>query len=76
MTEVRTKYSYYNTGSPKTNIKQTQTQPRPQITLKEYYRRETRKNNGLIEKFHNWLRNTTGIGVGSKKAVFGFLNFS
>ena len=69
MTEVRTKYSYYNTGSPKTNIKQTQTQPRPQITLKEYYRRETRKNNGLIEKFHNWLKNTTGIGVGSKKVL-------
>ncbi len=69
MTEVRTNYSYYNTGSPKTNIKQAQTQPRPQITLKEYYRRETRKNNGLIEKFHNWLKNTTGIGVGSKKVL-------
>lgn len=69
MTEVRTNYSYYNTGYQKANIKQAQTQPRPQITLKEYYRREARKNNGLIEKFHNWLKNTTGIGIGSKKVL-------
>ena len=35
MTEVRTNYSYYNnTGYQKANIKQAQTQPRPQITLK------------------------------------------
>ena len=69
MTEISTNYSYYNTGYQKANIKQAQTQPRPQITLKEYYRREARKNNGLIEKFHNWLKNTTGIGVGSKKVL-------
>ena len=69
MTEVRTNYSYYNTGYQKANIKQAQTQPRPKITLKEYYRREARKNNGLIEKFHNWLKNTTGIGIGSKKVL-------
>lgn len=69
MTEVRANYSYYNTGYQKANIKQAQTQPRPQITLKEYYRREARKNNGLIEKFHNWLKNTTGIGIGSKKVL-------
>lgn len=74
MTEVRTNYSYYNTGYQKANIKQAQTQPRPQITLKEYYRREARKNNGLIEKFHNWLKNTTGIGIGSKKVVVEIQN--
>lgn len=69
MTEVRTNYGNYNVGYQKTNVKQNQTQPRPQITIKEYYRRETRKNNGLVERFHNWLKNITGVGVGSKKVL-------
>lgn len=69
MTEVRTNYGNYNANYTRTNVKQNQTQPRPQITIKEHYRREARKNNGLIEKFHNWLKNTTGIGVGSKKVL-------
>ena len=69
MPEVRTNYGNYNADYTRTNVKQNQTQPRPQITIKEHYRREARKNNGLIEKFHNWLKNTTGIGVGSKKVL-------
>lgn len=69
MPELRTNYGNYNANYTRTNVKQNQTQPRPQITIKEHYRREARKNNGLIEKFHNWLKNTTGIGVGSKKVL-------
>ena len=73
MPEVRTNYgnynANYNANYTRTNVKQNQTQPRPQITIKERYRREARKNNGLIEKFHNWLKNITGIGVGSKKVL-------
>ena len=37
------------------------------ISLDEYFRREKRKNNGLIEKFYNKIKNLTGLGVGSKK---------
>ncbi len=37
------------------------------IPLDEFYRRESRKNNGLIEKFYNWAKNLTGLGVGSNK---------
>ena len=69
MPELRTNYGNYNANYTRTNVKQNQTQPRPQITIKEHYRREARKNNGLIEKFHNWLKNITGIGVGSKKVL-------
>ena len=69
MTEISTNYSNYSVDHQRNNVKQNQTQPRPQITVKEYYRREARKNSGLIEKFHNWLKNITGIGVGSKKVL-------
>ena len=69
MTEISTNYSYYSVDYQRNNVKQNHTQPRPQITAKEYYRREARKNSGLIEKFHNWLKNITGIGVGSKKVL-------
>ena len=52
-------------------------QPRPvvkqvalkQISVNEFYRRESRKNDGLAEKFYNWVKNTTGLGVGSKKVL-------
>ena len=37
------------------------------ISLDEYFRREKRKNNGLIEKFYNKIKNLTGLGVSSKK---------
>ena len=69
MTEISTNYSNYSVDYQRNNVKQNHTQPRPQITAKEYYRREARKNSGLIEKFHNWLKNITGIGVGSKKVL-------
>ncbi len=32
-----------------------------------FYRKERRKNNGLIEKLYNKIKNLTGLGVGSKK---------
>lgn len=38
-----------------------------QITLPEYYRREKRKNSGLIEKLYNSIKNITGLGMGSRK---------
>ena len=37
------------------------------ISLDEYFRREKRKNNGLIEEFYNKIKNLTGLGVSSKK---------
>lgn len=37
------------------------------MTPDEYVRREKRKNNGLVEKFYNWAKNLTGLGVGTKK---------
>lgn len=37
------------------------------VTPDEYFRREKRKNNGLIEKLYNKIKNLTGLGVGSKK---------
>lgn len=44
-----------------------QTRPQKSITYDEYWRREKRKNNGLIEKLYNKIKNLTGLGVGSKK---------
>lgn len=39
----------------------------PKETVVEYWRSEKRKNSGLIERFYNWIKNTAGLGVGSKK---------
>ena len=37
------------------------------ISADEFLRREKRKNNGLIEKLYNKIKNLTGLGFGSKK---------
>ena len=74
MTEIRTNYVNNYADNRKTNVNPNQTKPNAQITYREYYRREARKNNGLIEKFHNWLKNITGIGVGSKKVLIEIQN--
>lgn len=74
MTEIRTNYVNKYADNRKTNVTPNQTKPKAQITYREYYRREARKNNGLIEKFHNWLKNITGVGVGSKKVLIEIQN--
>ena len=37
------------------------------INHDEFWRREKRKDNGLIERLYNAIKNATGLGVGSKK---------
>ncbi len=53
--------------TPKANPNKNITPNRTLITGDEYFRRERRKNNGLIEKMYNWIKNTTGLGWGSEK---------
>ena len=38
-----------------------------EIPPDEFFRREKRKNHGLIEKLYNQIKNVTGLGVGTKK---------
>ena len=45
------------TATPKTS----------EISHDEFLRREKRKNNGLIERLYNTIKNTTNLGIGSKK---------
>ena len=40
---------------------------RTDINVDEFYRREKRKNNGLIEKLYNSIKNLTGLGTGTNK---------
>ena len=50
---------------------QAQTAPTQTATIKSTVAREefakTKKEDGLIRKFYNFLKNTTGLGLGSKK---------
>ena len=41
--------------------------PQNRITADEFWRREKRKNTGLIERLYNKIKNATGLGTGSKK---------
>ena len=72
MTEISTNYQV-----PKTNTipESAQTHPikheraRKGLSHDEFWKREKRKNTGLIERFYNVLKNATGIGIGSKKTM-------
>lgn len=37
------------------------------LSYDEYWKGEKRKNTGLVERLYNKIKNTTGLGVGSKK---------
>lgn len=43
------------------------------ISYDEFWRREKRKNNGLIERLYNKIKNLTGLGVGSKRVETAIL---
>ena len=70
MTEISTNYQVKKVNQPQESV---QTSPVKQerakqgITHDEFWRREKRKNTGLIERLYNVIKNTTGLGVGSKK---------
>lgn len=66
MTQIDTNYSNSVIQVPQNNIRRSAMKTKC-IPLDEYFRREKRKNSGLIERFYNWVKNTTGIGIGSKK---------
>lgn len=50
-----------------TNFKANHYTQVPQRNLRDEFTYQHKKN-GLFERFYNWLKNLTGIGVGSKKA--------
>ncbi len=61
---------------PNGNVRQnTTSRPsvRKEISYDEFWRREKRKNNGLIERLYNKIKNLTGLGVGSKKVEAAIL---
>ena len=54
-----------NNQMPKRQVAQ---YPRRQISGYDvYWKREKRKNTGLIERLYNKIKNATGLGIGSKK---------
>lgn len=67
MPEISTNYAYTNTYNQAVPQRIKIAKNISPTTIREYYRKEARKDNGLIEKFYNWVKNTTGLGVGSKK---------
>lgn len=70
MTEISTNYEI---NQPKISNEVSQSAPirqervKQSITHDEFWRREKRKNTGLIERLYNVIKNTTGLGTGSKK---------
>lgn len=69
MSEILTNYSVGNTNyiPPKENNTVTAPRTASTISADEFWRREKRKNNGLIERLYNGIKNLTGLGTGSKK---------
>ena len=73
MTEISTANLQAQTNIPQTinnQVPQRQVAqyPRRQISGYDvYWKREKRKNTGLIERLYNKIKNATGLGIGSKK---------
>ena len=77
MTEISTNYDpqtvLVNVNDNKQQIKRVSSTNK-RITVDEFWRREKRKNSGLIEKLYNKIKNVTGLGVGSKKVEVALNN--
>ena len=65
------KISWNPSSARQNSIEQPVTQSaqyaRRTITPDEYWRREKRKNTGLVERLYNKIKNLTGLGIGTKK---------
>ena len=70
MTQISTNYQVTKSEMPQETV---HTAPQRQVGQKngmtndEFWRKEKRKNTGLIERLYNKIKNVTGLGVGSKK---------
>ena len=63
--------NYYINTFPSEQTKTTQIAQAPKATVNIHSVRDEfvkiKKENGVIRKFYNFLKNTTGLGLGSKK---------
>ena len=71
MTEISTNYEHMNVPPINPSIEPKKVNQVPssanRVTVDEFWRREKRKNTGLVERLYNKIKNATGIGTGSKK---------
>ena len=67
MTQISTNYEHPSVPNVSQSLEKPQIQrttpANNKITVDEFWRREKRKNTGLIEKLYDKIKNVTGLGV-------------
>lgn len=66
MPEISTRYPALQAQAPASRQQALRRAPR-ELTIEDVYKREKRRNHGLIERLYNSIKNVTGLGVGTKK---------
>ena len=66
MPEISTRYPVLQAQAPASRQQALRRAPR-ELTIEDVYKREKRRNHGLIERLYNSIKNVTGLGVGTKK---------
>ncbi len=66
MPEISTRYPALQAQAPASRQQSLRRAPR-ELTIEDVYKREKRRNHGLIERLYNSIKNVTGFGVGTQK---------